>query len=326
MRIGFVGGNGHHLLSSFCRGDHSDFEAAFASDGHDDQRARDRAASWNISQWYDSAAEMMDSFKPDAVNVGAVYGYNSDIIALALERHIPVISDKPVAATWQQYERLVTLTSKTEAPLISEFPFRVAPAFVAAHDAVAQGVIGDVVLATGQKSYRFGDNRPQWYANRTDYGGTILWVASHAIDYVRYVTGKRFTHVSGTKGNVSRTDYGDMEEYTITTLGMEGGGSAVIHADYNRPAKAATHGDDRLRVVGSEGSIEVRDGQCELITHTQPPQIINDRAQVGDPSDEFLAALRGESTDRYNTAHSLEMAAVLLHARDAADNHTYIKL
>lgn len=325
MRIGFIGGNGHHMLNIFAREEGGDVEAAFAGDGYDNDGAKQRAERWGITQWHDDPAAMLDQFKPDMVNIGAMYGHNGELIALALERGIAVLSDKPIAATWAQYEKLVDLTSKTDAPLITELPFRSLPGFVAAHDAVAQGIIGDVVLATGQKSYRFGD-RPKWYADRDDYGGTILWVASHAIDFIRYVTGQTFTHVYGCGGNVAKPDYGSMEEFTVSVLRLEGGGAAVVHADYNRPAAATTHGDDRLRIVGGKGSLEIMEGKCTLITHDDPPCDITDRAQVDSPSQEMLNALQGKPSDRYGTKQSLEMAAVLLHARDAADTQTTIQL
>jgi hypothetical protein len=101
-------------------------------------------------------------------------------------------------------------------------------------------------------------------------------------------------------------------------LELRGGAPAIAHADYNRPAKAPTHGDDRLRVMGACGCVEVRDERCVLITDTQAPVDITDEGGQPDASAELLAALRGD-TSLYGTAQSLEMARVMLACRDAAD-------
>jgi predicted dehydrogenase len=266
---------------------------------------------------------MLDRFKPDVVNVGTVYGYAGDVIAAVLERGAPVVSDKPVAATWQQLDRLKQLTNN--AQLITEFNFRSQPEFRAARDAVAQGLIGKVALATAQKSYRWG-TRPKWYADRTAYGGTILWVAGPGIDAIRFVTGQTFTRVTGRHKNVTHPEMGTMEDHTMNVFALSGGGTASCHADYLRPAKAPTHGDDRLRVIGSTGVVEVRDGRCMLITNDAAPVDITDRGTPQPAYVELLAAARGENRDIYSTEHSLDMAATLLHARDAADGEKWIDL
>ena len=46
---------------------------------------------------------------------------------------------------------------------------------------------------------------------------------------------------------------------TVSLFEFAGGATGIVHADFLRPAKAPTHGDDRLRVVGGTGTIEVRD-------------------------------------------------------------------
>ena len=188
------------------------------------------------------------------------------------------------------------------------------------------GRIGEVVLANGQKSYRFGDKRPDWYGDRSLYGGTILWVAGHAIDWVSFCTGLKYKSVYGQQSNVSKPDYGSMEEVTVNVLEFENGGHAIIHADYNNPQKAKTHGDDRLRVVGSKGRIEITYGVCMLCTHEEEEIDITGEVQVDEIPDEMLAALRGENTENYSSEASLEMARVLLYARDAADKRAVVEI
>jgi predicted dehydrogenase len=175
-----------------------------------------------------------------------------------------------------------------------------------------------VVLATAQKSYRFGASRPDWYRRRRDYAGTMLWVASHGIDAIRFCCDVEFGRVIGVQSNVSKPDYEEMEDHCVALWELSNGGSAVVHADFLRPTSAPTHGDDRLRVAGSSGVVEVRADRCVLIG-AAGERDITESVNVRRVDEELLAAVRGESSEFYSTTESLAMAEILLRAREAAD-------
>ncbi len=98
-----------------------------------------------------------------------------------------------------------------------------------------------------------------------------------------------------------------------------------MHADILRPEKAATHGDDRFRVIGSRGLIEIRDGRCKLTTHDAPEQDITERGVTRPLHVELLEALQGRS-EKFGSASSMATAEILLHARDALDGGRFVDL
>jgi predicted dehydrogenase len=325
MRIGFIGGWGHHYLRGvFTDGNLPEpIVAAAAGDGHDRDAAERWAKSNHVSTWFETPAELVERFKPDALSIGSVYAFNADVIAMALERNVPVVSDKPIAATWEQLRGLQNLAQGRI--ILTEFDFRCMPAFRAAQQAIAGGLIGEVILTTAQKSYRFG-TRPAWYGQRKSYGGTLLWIASHAIDATEWVTGRRIRRAIGRQGNLSHPELAEMEDHLSVLLELDNGATGVVHADFLRPAAAATHGDDRMRVAGSEGVVEVRDGRCKLITRRQGETDLTDQTPVRPIHLELLAALCGEGSQWYSTAQSLATARTLLHARDATDANRWVDL
>jgi len=329
MRLAFIGGCGHSNLRRLLNNPKYTFDGpiAVASDGFDTARAKEFAGNLGVpTTFYESAEKMLDEVRPQLVNVGAMYGLAGEVIAQVLRRGIPVVSDKPVAGTWEQLAELQWLTSANpNARLISEFEYRCQPSIRAAWQAVRDGAIGEVVMATAQKSYRFG-TRPVWYGDRKKYGSTILWVASHGIDWVHYVTGKKYARVTGRHGNLSHPELPQMEDHTFNLYEFQGGGTAAVHADYLRPVKAPSHGDDRLRVVGSKGQLEVREEKCVLITNDEAPRDITATVNPRSGPEEMLAAAMGESDTVFSTAQSLYIAGVLLHSRDAADKQAWIEM
>lgn len=329
MKIGFIGGSGHHYLRHLLgSAHHADITVAVASDGHDAAASAKFAESLRqhrpTLQWFDDGLALLDQFQPDVLSVGSVYGFNGDWNIQSLQRDIPTVTDKPAAATWAQFDRLKALTANNpNRVLLTEFDFHSRPAFRAARAAVAAGQIGDVAMVTAQKSYRYGTRAP-WYADRTAYSGTLMWIASHGLDAVGFVSGRNFTKLIGHQGNISKPAMGTMEDHLAVLGELEGGGTAVVHADLCRPTAATTHGDDRLRVVGSVGQLEIISEHCTLITHDQPARNITSEAAVQPIQDELLAAIHGHSTMWYSTANTMSMARLLLLAREATDQQRWI--
>ena len=281
---------------------------------------------------FETPEKMFAEFKPDFVSVGAVYGHIGRNVITALEHGFNVTAEKPIASSFADLERIRELTRKSGAVVTTEFDLRSNRAVVAAQQAVANGVIGDVVLVTAQKSYRWGSKpgepptRPSWYSNRDDYPGTIMWVASHGIDGVAFITGQKFTRVFTAGGNLSQPAFGPMEDHTVTTFTLANGGTAMVHADLLRPAAAATHGDDRFRIVGTLGQLEVRDQRCKLTRFDQPETDITETVTPAPMHERLAAALKGDKALPYGTAMSLETARVLLYARQSGDEKRVIDI
>ena len=324
IRLAFIGGFGHHYLRGALADADLPIEAvAVASDGIDSDATRKRfEAVLPQAAWYDNPTELFEQFRPTVISVGGVYAHNGKISLNALQRGIAVVSEKPIAASWQVLSELNAECQRDNAILLSEFNFRSHPAFRAARKAIQDGLIGDVVLATAQKSYRFGDARPGFYRNREDYGSTMLWVASHAIDAIRFATELRYTQVCANHANLTKQSYCTMEDHCAAMFRLSNGATAMVHADFLRPEAAASHGDDRLRIAGANGVLEIREGRCLLTTHAEAEQDITDTVQPLPIHRELLNAVARGGDDLYSTAESLAVAATLLAARDAADQQS----
>lgn len=326
MRVLFVGGHGHFYLQRAVAAKLAQ-PVGWAGDGLDLPAAQQRAAKAfsPALPFFDDYRRAIDQLKPDVLNIGSIYAHNGPIALEALGRGLKVVCDKPIAATW---EMLAAIEAKcapnSGAVLLTEFDLRSRRAFVAAQQAVAEGRIGQSVLATAQKSYRWG-TRAEFYKRREDYGGTLLWIASHGIDAVWFVTGCDLLAVSGHQANVSRPEYGSAEDHVALCYRIAGGGSALVHADFLRPAGAPTHGDDRIRVAGSRGLVEVRDDRAVLMSGEAPPVDITEDCPKCDVGVHLVEALNGE-VSRYSTVASLQMARWLLQSRDAADRQAWISL
>jgi predicted dehydrogenase len=322
FRVGMVGVDGHitYVLDGIPK--LRDVRLVAYSKGQPDddlEPLRRHPAVTQRTRFYENYEEMFDKEELDIVGVCMPYYRNAEVSTAAATRGIHIVSEKPIATTVEQLRKLQTSVRTNKVRLTAMFGMRLLPVFQAARKIVESGTIWEPTLATGQKSYKFGP-RPEWYRLRDTYGGTLLWVGIHAVDFVRYCTGLEYTRVAAFHSNMGHPHIPELEDTANVILQFANGGSAAISIDYFRPSKAPTHGDDRLRIVGTKGIVEIKDNatRVELVTRKQGPRNVRLRRERQFFVD-FVAELRGEKQHVIRPNEPFRLNYVCLVAREAAD-------
>ena len=308
MKVCFIGACGHSKQAYKYLKTRSDAVlAGMAPESEHEQLT----ASFDPSiPFYTDYRAMLSEVRPDLAIVSPVFAHTGRVIIECARRGIDVFAEKPVAATRAELDEVARVVRESGIRFSAMHYLRYTPAFYHAAKLVRAGAIGEVRMATAQKSYKYG-TRPAWYADRTLYGGTIPWVGIHAIDWLYHFTGKRFR-------TVSAQAFGrDPEMAALCQFQMEDGLIAAANIDYYRPKTAPTHGDDRVRCVGTKGVIEVRGGKIYLtngegdtvLTPTEAPELLEEFLNGGEavPPEEIF-----------------ELTEAAIAARDAADSGTVI--
>lgn len=317
MKIGIVGGYGHAIVRVL-----PGANLAWACDEYD-QAALTQAQAVGCSQTYSSMEEMLEKFSPDLVYIGTVYAQNGSLAIRALERGFDVLAEKPLATDWKTYDRLKELTASGDRRVIAELAMRWTPALQKIRQIFRQGRIGDPVMIQAQKTYKFGSARPEFYKSRELFGGIIPWVAVHAIDFASWSTGLRFRSVSAQQGNRRFPEYHEMEDHAAMFFEMTGGIPCLITADFLRPQGASSHSDDRLRITGTEGVLELQNETVSLIDAQGEDRWdcpLDDSSGIC-MAEALVAGARGEPSAEISTAECLHITAAALAARDAASKN-----
>ncbi|MDR3412707.1 MAG: Gfo/Idh/MocA family oxidoreductase [Formivibrio sp.] len=193
--------------------------------------------------------------------------------------------------------------------------------FLTAYQAVRAGAIGEVRLLHAQKSYRLGQ-REAFYTRRDSFGGTIPWVGCHAIDWLRWFSGQEFVSVFASHSTRANSGHGDLESSAMCAFEMTGEVAATVNIDYLRPANAPNHDDDRIRIVGDAGVLEVRNREIHLL-NAAGEQIVPQLPEVQCFAD-FVASIRGERPCLVSAEDSFRSTAASLLARQSADEKRLI--
>lgn len=272
---------------------------------------------------YDSYTEMLERVKPDAAVVNSHFCANAGIASRVLEKNINCYVEKPMATTLSDLDALMKSYETHKASLAAMLEYRSHPDFRAAHDAIREGKIGDVLMVTAQKSYKLGQ-RDEFYKKRETYGGTIPWVGIHSIDWILWLSGKQIASVTAHQSTLFNAGHGDLETAALCLFEFKGGGFASNNMDYLRPSGAPTHGDDRVRVVGSKGIIEVK-GEKAILTDDQGEKELPS-AQTENLFMGFVNQVQGTGICPVSAEESFRATKIALIARQSADEKRTIYL
>ena len=345
VRIGIIGRTGHLYIvfndldkipgAEITAYAFEDGDWEYNSDGSrrggkydlDSQRKWADGQSWCSprTKLYETYQEMLDKEKLDVAVVCLPYARNAFAAAAAAEQGIQVMCEKPVAVNHPDLDMLETAVKKAGIRLSAMFTMRTSRTIATIHQGVKDGLIGKVCLARAQKSYRFGEERPWFYKHREIYGSSILWVGIHAIDYIRWATGLEIRKVAAMHPNLAHPDYPGCQDSAVVMMELDGGAEGAVTADYLRPDQAPTHGDDRLRIIGSEGVLETRDlnRRVELITEDQGPRdlpIVEGISLFAD----FIGSLRGKNKHLIGPDEPVRVTRICIAATEAADRGEFI--
>ena len=271
---------------------------------------------------------MLDAERPDIVVVAGRYDLNAPIALEAVRRGCHVISEKPAATTLADLAPLREAVARQGVLYTSMLAIRYQLPYYTARTLVSQGLIGEPYLINGQKSYRWGASRPEWYADPAKYGNTMAWVGIHAFDFCRWIAGVELAEVFGYHANLVHKDRAGCQDVATVTARLANGGCATFTMDFLRPEGASTHGDDRARIVGSKGVLEVRDEgrRLQVITGDSDvaewPLVAHGRTLFGD----FVAALEGRGDLLVTAEEAFRVTEFALKAAQSADEGRPVRL
>jgi predicted dehydrogenase len=270
---------------------------------------------------YEHYRQLLEEVRPDIAAVFMPLYRNAEASTAAAQAGCHIVSEKPLATALDDLHALRGTVTEAGVRIAALMTMRCEGAVRAVREAVAAGRIGQPALATAQKSYPFAQ-RDDYYKTRQTYGGSIPWQAIHAIDTISHCAGKDFLRVAAMHSNVAHPTHGGMEDNGGLLMEMVGGGHAVITFDYFRPWSEGVKrswADDRLRIAGADGVLEILDGgkKVDLLTprHQESLPVPEGRNFFAD----FVNSLEGSAESPISTKDSFRITEIALRAREAAD-------
>ncbi len=271
---------------------------------------------------YTDYREMLEKESLDIAAVYTQHGDTAETLIRCAKKGLHIYTEKPLTTNLKDLERVKKAVDEAGVVLTMMLNMRFDGHYRKVREIVQSGVIGEVTLATAQKSYKLG-TRPDWVKSRESFAGTIPYIACHALDIIRWTTGLRFVKGSAFHNNVGRPELGAMENTANMILLAESGATVSIRLDYCRPDIASTWGDDRLRIAGTKGVVEVIGEKVTLITETKKTHEVEPSESVSQFKN-MVAAIEGKEELILSTEDAFRITELVLKLRNAADSQTMV--
>ncbi|MDF1790943.1 MAG: Gfo/Idh/MocA family oxidoreductase [Thalassobaculaceae bacterium] len=187
--------------------------------------ARELAGACQV-RYFADAGDLLDARICDAVVIASPNDTHVAIAELMLGAGLPVLLEKPVASSLPQGAALAAAVARSGVPLLVGHHRRHNPLIKAAKQAISEGAIGPLVMATVTCAMlKPMDYFDVAWRRDPDQGGPLLINAIHDIDLLRHFFGEVST-VQGTASNKTRGL--EVEDTTAAILSFEDSGLATV--------------------------------------------------------------------------------------------------
>jgi predicted dehydrogenase len=268
---------------------------------------------------YTDHQEILAQHEVDVVAISGAYTQRAAAVVDALRAGADVLADKPLCTSLDQLAAIEAAAASTGRMVSVMFEKRGYAVTLAARRLVADGVLGDLTLiaSTGPHKLRHHE-RPAWFF-KEDYGGILGDLAVHDVDMVLALTGAAGGYVVGHTGKRMYPEHPAFSDHGAMLL-VAGPVSATIDVHWLAPEAATDNGKYTMRLVGTQGTAEMRwtEGELEVCTHERDVWS-EELPRPYRPAQNFFDQLRARGRPEVGTAESVLATRIALLAQRSAD-------
>ncbi len=206
----------------------------------DKKRAKEIGTKYGVP-WYSDLSKFLRVPNMEAVTVCTPTQTHLKVGLLAIEAGKNLLVEKPMTGEERAADRLVNSAKKAGVKLLVGFIERFNPGVKAVKKMLTQGIVGDVIIATGRRVAR-------WPIRIGDVG-VVKDTAIHDIDAMRYLLEEEVSAVFAQTGSLRTHSY---EDYAEIMLRFDEGTTGFLDANWLTPRKVRT-----LIITGSEATISL---------------------------------------------------------------------
>lgn len=191
---------------------------------------------------------------PDFVIIASPSSLHAKHAITLINANIPVLVEKPIAATTDQADVLLAVSMQNHTPVAIGYCLRFMPAALTLKRIVESNLIGDIYHCT----CNVGQYLPDWRPNKdyqttvsanAELGGGVLLELSHELDYLQWLLGDlQFEHAI-LRG--SKDLHLDVEEIADITLSTVSGTICQLHMDFLQHVPQR-----KCQLIGHKGRVE----------------------------------------------------------------------
>jgi predicted dehydrogenase len=260
--------------------------------------------------------------------------YHRDAVMHAVERRLPILSEKPIADTWDACLEIYRAVMGAGLRMQVVQNYRFTPRIQTIQQAVRDGRIGKVNYIVGRFAADYRE-RGAWGAFRHEIPHSLLVEGSvHHFDQIRYLSGADCQTIAGWEWRPDHPSF-DGECCGLFVMRMTNDVRAQYEGNCLEAGWQNSWHQEYYRLEGEHGAIAVdRDNVVRLLTHTAAQGLRIDelspihREYEGHTAiiDQFLTWLDGGPAPETRLEENIKSAAMLFGAIDASQTNETVNV
>ncbi len=272
-------------------------------------------------------ADAFDTVECDFVTIVIPPAFHEEAVLRAVERRLPVLSEKPIADTWEACERIFRAVTGAGLKMQVVQNYRFAPRILTLQSVLEGGEIGAprYVIARFAADYR---QRNAWGAFRHEIPHSLLVEGSvHHFDQVRNLAGADCAQISGWEWNPPNESF-DGECVGLYVMRMANDVRASYEGNCLGAATQNSWHGEFYRVECESGAVSLdRDNRVLVTRHTPGQEVrVDEVAPIRRPHEghnaiveQFLDWLDGGPAPPTVLQDNIRSAAMLFAAIEASE-------
>lgn len=260
-------------------------------------RLAEVAEKFGVQKTFTDYRQMLADPDIESVSITTMWDQHAEPAIAALEAGKHVFLEKPMASTVADCDRIVKAAKAARGRFMVGHICRFNPRYAAAKAEIAAGKIGKVISMYARR------NLPAWVgATVLDKIGPIIGDGVHDTDLMFWFSGSRAVTAYAQTVKVGNHAHPDLGHVMYR---LENGASCLLEAVWCLPNTTPFQIDERLEIIGTEGSISIHD--------TFPNLLIVDKSGSRCPDTTYWPTIHGrlQGALRDELAYFLNCVATL---------------
>ena len=216
-----------------------------------EKRLKALAKEFGVKKTFTDYNEMLADPELQAVSVVTMWDQHTAPALAALKAGKHVFLEKPMASTAADCTKIVQATKKAKGFFMTGHICRFNPRYAAAKREVESGKIGKIVSCYARR------NIPAFVTTDIlNKIGPIIGDGVHDTDLILWYTGAKVVSAYAQTVDVRHKKYPDLG---WTMYRLDSGATAVLENVWMLPNETAFQIDERMEIIGTEGSIHVQE-------------------------------------------------------------------
>jgi predicted dehydrogenase len=230
----------------------------------DPGRAADAGRRHGVDPLYGDAEAMLATERPDFVDIATTVQSHRPLVELAARYRVPVICQKPFAASLVDARAMIAACADAGIPLMVHENFRWQRPIRAVAEVLQSGVVGKPYFGRISFRHDFNIYDKQPYL-ATDERFVILDLGIHLIDVARFLFGDVVTLAART-GTINPAVRG--EDTAMLLLDHAGGAVSIVDTSFYAHRDPSPFPQTFIEIDGDKGSIQLTHGYSMRVMTT----------------------------------------------------------